>query len=165
MPMRMGTEMPSLEGATEWFNTTAARAAEESKGHPTLVHFWSVSCGICKDNMPRVTEWRDRHRAQGLKVIAVHMPRYEADMDAEAVRGAIAVHNITEPCAVDNEHKLRDAFQNEQGYVPAYYLFDRESKLRSFAAGERGLDMLKATLERVLAAAPVRESSEAPTQG
>ena len=26
------------------------------------------------------------------------------------------------PCAVDNLHQLRDAFQNEQGYVPAYYL-------------------------------------------
>ena len=50
----------------------------------------------------------------------------------------------SEPCAVDNEHKLRDAFQNDQGYVPAYYLFDAEGKLRSFAAGERGVDLLKA---------------------
>jgi hypothetical protein len=37
--------------------------------------------------------------------------------------------------------------------VPAYYLFDAEGKLRSFAAGERGVDLLKATLDRVLAAA------------
>jgi hypothetical protein len=68
------------------------------------------------------------------------------------VREAVALYNITEPCAVDNEHKLRDAFQNEQGYVPAYYLFDGEGKLRSFAAGERGLGMVAAALERVLAA-------------
>ena len=58
-----------------------------------------------------------------------------------------------EPCAVDNQHKLRDAFKNDQGYVPAYYLFDGEGKLRSFAAGERGLDMLSAALDRVLAQA------------
>jgi thiol-disulfide isomerase/thioredoxin len=154
--------MPSLEGATEWFNATAARAAEESKGRPTLVHFWSVSCGICKDNMPRVAEWRDQREAEGLKVIAVHMPRYEADMDAEAVRDVITHYNITEPCAVDNGHKLRDAFRNEQGYVPAYYLFDAEGKLRCFAAGERGLDMLKSALERVLAA-PAKEPNGAAT--
>ncbi len=86
-------------------------------------------------------------------MIAVHMPRYEADTDIEAVREAIATFNITEPCAVDNEHKLRDAFQNDQGYVPAYYLFDAEGKLRSFAAGERGVDLLKATLDRVLTSA------------
>ncbi|HKP72551.1 MAG TPA: TlpA disulfide reductase family protein, partial [Pyrinomonadaceae bacterium] len=123
-----------------------------AKGHPTLVHFWSVSCGICKDNMPRVAAWRDERAAEGLRVIAVHMPRYEADTDTEKVRESVALYNITEPCAVDNEHSLRDAFQNEQGYVPAYYLFDREGKLRSFAAGERGLDMLASAIERVLAA-------------
>jgi hypothetical protein len=102
--------------------------------------------------MPRVAEWRDSLKERGLRVIAVHMPRYEADTDVEPVREAIATNSITEPCAIDNEHKLRDAFQNDQGYVPAYYLFDGEGKLRSFAAGERGLDLLKATLERVLTA-------------
>jgi hypothetical protein len=69
------------------------------------------------------------------------------------VRQAIARYDITEPCAVDNQHKVRDAFNNDQGYVPAYYLFDGEGKLRSFAAGERGLDMLAAALDRVLARA------------
>lgn len=144
--------MPQLDGATEWFSGTQAHAEASAKGQPTLVHFWSVSCGICKENMPRVAEWRDDLRERGLRVIAVHMPRYEADTDVEAVREAIATNTITEPCAIDNEHKLRDAFQNDQGYVPAYYLFDGEGKLRSFAAGERGLDLLKSTLERVLAA-------------
>lgn len=153
MAMKIGTEMPRLDGATEWFGTTQAHAESESKGQPTLVHFWSVSCGICKENMPSIGQWRDEKRADGLRVIAIHMPRYEADTDVEAVREAISQHNITEPCAVDNEHKLRDAFQNEQGYVPAYYLFDTEGRLKSFAAGERGLNMLQTALERLLAAA------------
>jgi thiol-disulfide isomerase/thioredoxin len=145
--------MPTLEGATEWLNATGANAEMRAKGHPTLIHFWSVSCGICKENMPRVAEWRDRREADGLCVIAVHMPRHESDTDAEAVREAVSCYQITEPCAVDNQHKLRDAFQNEHGYVPAYYLFDAEGKLRCFAAGERGLNMITPALERVLAAA------------
>jgi thiol-disulfide isomerase/thioredoxin len=150
MPMRIGTPMPRLDGATEWFGGTQAHAEADAMGQPTIVHFWSVSCGICKENLPRIAEWREKGKEQGLRVIAVHMPRYEADSDIEAVREAIAANNITEPCAVDNEHKLRDAFQNDQGYVPAYYLFDAEGKLRSFAAGERGLDLLKSSLDRVL---------------
>jgi len=76
--------------------------------------------------------------------------RYEADTDVETVRDLISKFGITEPCAVDNEHKLKEAFQNDQGFVPAYYLFDAEGKLKSFAAGERGLDMLKSAIERVL---------------
>ena len=153
MPMRIGTEMPPLEGATEWFNATGAAAAAEAKGHPTLVHFWSVSCGMCKENLPRVAEWREGRAAEGLRVVAVHMPRYEADTDVEAVREAVATYNITEPCAVDNEHRLRDAFQNDHGYVPAYYLFDAEGKLRGFAAGEFGVKVITPALDRVLAAA------------
>lgn len=145
--------MPSLEGATEWINGTAEEAAGSAKGQPTLIHFWSVSCGICKENMPRVSEWRDKYKEEGLRVIAVHMPRYPADQDMEAVREAINKFNITEACAIDNEHKLRDAFQNEQGYVPAYYLYDADGKLRSFAAGERGLDMMFSAMNRTLAAA------------
>jgi len=150
MPMRIGTQMPKLNGATGWFNGTQAHAEAEAVGHPTLVHFWSVSCNICKDNLPRVAQWRDEKKEEGLRVIAVHMPRYEADTDVEKVRDSISEHGIVEPVGVDNEHKLRDAFQNDQGYVPAYYLFDSEGNLKSFAAGERGLEMLKSAIERLL---------------
>ena len=153
MALRIGTEMPALDGASEWFGGTQAHAEQLAQGGPTLVHFWSVSCGTCKENMPRVAAWRDERKHEGLRVIAVHMPRYEADTDVEGVREAIATYEIVEPCAVDNEHKLKEAFQNDQGYVPAYYLFDGEGKLRSFAAGERGLDLLKSTLGRVMAQA------------
>lgn len=153
MAMRIGTEMPSLGGATEWLGGTQAAAEESAKGAPTLVHFWAVSCGICKENLQRLTSWREARRHEGLRLIAVHMPRFEADTDVQSVRAAIAKYDITEPCAVDNQHKLRDAFRNDQGYVPAYYLFDGDGKLRGFAAGERGLDMLAAALDRVIAQA------------
>jgi thiol-disulfide isomerase/thioredoxin len=153
MAMRIGTPMPKLDGATEWFGATQAHTEAEIAGHPTLVHFWSASCGVCKDNLPVVGQWREDKKEQGLRIVAIHMPRYEADTDVEAVRDLISKYNITEPVAVDNEHKLREAFQNDQGYVPAYYLFDGEGKLKSFAAGERGLDMLKSALERLLTSA------------
>ena len=38
-------------------------------------------------------------------------------------------NSIIEPCAIDNEHKLKDALPERSGYVPAYYLFDGEGKL------------------------------------
>jgi thiol-disulfide isomerase/thioredoxin len=145
--------MPSLAGATEWIGGTQVEAEELTQGTPTLVHFWSVSCGICKENLPRLVSWGEARKQEGLRLIAIHMPRYEADTDVAAVREAIAKYDVREPCAIDNQHKLRDAFKNEQGFVPAYYLFDGEGKLKGFAAGERGLDMLAAALDRVLAKA------------
>lgn len=148
---RIGSEMPSLEGATEWFNATGARAAAEVKGHPALVHFWSLSCGLCCENLPRVAALRDEFDGR-LRVVAVHVPRAEADADTEQVRAAVALNNIAEPCAVDNEHKLRAAFQNEPDDLPAYYLYDGEGKLHNYAAGEGALGTIEAALEPLLAA-------------
>lgn len=159
MPMKIGTEMPSFEGATEWLNATGAHAAHEVQGHATLVHFWSVSCAVCKETLPRVAGWREGLRAAGLRVVAVHTPGDETDRDTEAVRDAVTEYDMTEPCAVDNEHKLRAAFENERGDVPAYYLFDAGGKLRCFAAGERGLSMLADALERLM---PKAEGQAAP---
>jgi thiol-disulfide isomerase/thioredoxin len=149
--MRIGTERPTFEGATEWINGSAETIESLNNGKPTLVHFWSVSCGICKENMPKIAAWRDEQK-ENLNVVSVHMPRYEADTDLTQVRADIEKHNITEPVAIDNRHKVKDAFQNEQGFVPAYYLFDATGKLKSFAAGERGFGLLKSALERVITA-------------
>ena len=151
--------MPKLDGATTWFNGSLEEVENRIKGKPTLVHFWAVSCGICKDKMPHLHEIARKYGSIGLQTISIHMPRYEADTDVETVRELISKYEITEPVAVDNDHKLKDAFQNDQGFVPAYYLFDAEGKLKSFAAGERGLDMLKSAIERVLPAQEVAVTS------
>ena len=153
MPIRIGTPMPSLEGATEWLHGAADEVLNDAQGHPVLVHFWSVSCGMCKDNLPSVAQWREAYRDAGLRVIAIHMPRYAEDTNVDSVRDAVAKYEISDPLAVDNEHKLRDSFQNEHGYVPAYYLFDEQHKLKSFAAGEYGVKVIEPAIARMLAAA------------
>ena len=158
MPMRIGTPLPSLEGATEWLNGSAAEVLKESEGRPVLVHFWSLSCGMCKENLPRVAEWREKYAPAGLRLVAIHMPRYPADTDVNAARETASQHEIVDPLAVDNDHKLRDAFHNENGYVPAYYLFDDQHKLKSFAAGEYGVKVIGPALERMLGIAKVAQA-------
>lgn len=144
MPLRLGTPMPSLAGATEWIN--GEPKWDELRGAPVLVHFWAVSCHICHENMPSIVEWRDAYAAAGLRVVAIHMPREEADTDVARVRDDVARMKITEPCGVDNLHAVADAFDNR--YVPAYFLFDREGVLKSRAAGDAGIGLLKGALAR-----------------
>ncbi|MEO8650460.1 MAG: TlpA disulfide reductase family protein [Acidobacteriota bacterium] len=152
MPMRIGDARPSFEGATEWMNELQETADDFVSGQPTLVYFWATSCGICKDNMPKLRELKARYKDKGLKTVAIHMPRYEADTDLEAVKKAIEEHCIDDVCAIDNQHKLKDAFLNEQGWVPVYYLFDAEGRLKSRAAGEFGVGVLTTALEKMFAA-------------
>jgi thiol-disulfide isomerase/thioredoxin len=139
--------MPPLDGGTDWFNSKAI-ATDELKGHTVVIHFWSISCGVCKESLPDVERWITTYGPKGLKVISVHMPRQESDTNVEAVKECIAEYEIKQPVVVDNYHTITDAFENK--YVPAYYVFDTDLKMRHFSAGEKAVKMVEPVLERLL---------------
>jgi thiol-disulfide isomerase/thioredoxin len=143
----MDSPMPSVEGGTDWFNSEAL-TNKDFKGRPTLVHFWAVSCHSCKDSLPEVISWIDKFAPEGLKILSVHMPRQESDTNVQSVKEAIEEFGIKQPCVVDNWHTIADAFQNK--FVPAFYLFDKEGKLRHFQAGEKAAKMVEPVIQRVL---------------
>lgn len=147
MLLRTGTEMPELNGATEWLSGEARR--EQLVGAPALVYFWATSCHICKENMPTLQQWKDTYGPQGLKVVAIHAPREEGDLDVARVREIVTEFHINEPCAIDNEHALAEKFQIN-GMWPHYFLFDAEGKLRSRSAGNAGLSNIESTLNRII---------------
>ena len=150
-PLRLHSPLPSLDGVADWANG-GQPSLEELAGHPVLVHFWSISCHICHDVAGAVAGWRERYAPRGLKVIAVHQPRGPSELDVAPVVADANTMQITQPLAVDNEHTIVDAFQNE--FVPAYYLFDRNHELVHRQAGDRGFDRLEAKIEEALEAAP-----------
>lgn len=144
--MKLREQMPELDGATEWINGELTKS--DLIGEiPTLFHFWSISCGLCKDAMPQVNEFRDQYKDR-LNVVAVHMPRSEKDLRIDEIREVAAQHDISQPIFVDNDHKLTDAFENQ--YVPAYYVFDAQGNLRHYQAGGSGMKMLTKRVNRVL---------------
>lgn len=149
MPMKIGDAMPALDGATNWLNGSLEEIQSRIEGKPTLIHFWAVSCGICKDKMPQLNDIIKKYGASGLQTISVHMPRYEADTDLDAVNAAMIANKIEAPTAIDSLHKLKDAFLNEQGWVPVYYLFNAEGKLKTRAAGEFGIGVLQTALDKM----------------
>ncbi|MFO1445729.1 TlpA family protein disulfide reductase [Bacillus sp. Bva_UNVM-123] len=144
--MKLREPMPELLGATEWLNGEVTK--EQLIGEkPTLIHFWSVSCHLCKEAMPNVNKFRDDYHDK-LNVIAVHMPRSENDLNIEDIKKVAAEHEITQPIFVDSELKLNEAFENQ--YVPAYYVFDKDGNLRHFQAGGSGMKMLEKRVNRLL---------------
>ena len=158
MPLRLGTEMPEFTGATEWQGGTVER--ETLVGSPTLVHFWSVSCYICKNNLPTLEEWQTTYGPKGLKVVAIHAPRAEGEVDTAWVARVRDEFHMTEPCAVDNDFAPADRFEIG-GLWPHYFLFDADGKLKSRAAGNAGLTMIATALKKVLDAPAANETTTA----
>lgn len=144
--MKLREQLPELTGATAWLNGEVTKS-ELVGEKPTLIHFWSVSCHLCKEAMPEVNNFRDQYKNE-LNVIAVHMPRSEDDVDLDNIKEVAAEHDITQPIFVDSDLKLTDAFDNQ--YVPAYYVFDKDGQLRHFQAGGSGMKMLEKRVNRVL---------------
>lgn len=153
--IRVDKKLPSLVGATEWLNRATAHNPEksglETDGHPTLIHFWSISSEESKTNIAQVAQMRDQRKRDGLRVIAVHLPQSAAEKDSHAVRDAIERLNVTEPCALDNDRRLREAFAVAPDALPAYYLFDTEGRLRNATTGETGLDAIEDQLDEMIA--------------
>jgi tRNA A-37 threonylcarbamoyl transferase component Bud32 len=144
--MNVDLQLPSFAEAAEWLNRQSTEL--ETKGHPTLVHFWSVSSEISKTNLAQIADLRDQRKREGVRVIAVHVPLSEAEKDRRAVRKAIERLNITEPCVLDNDHKLSEALLDGLDGVPSYYLFDLEGGLRSSSTS---LETIEDELDQVLA--------------
>ena len=143
--------MPSLEGATQWFNGEIS--ADELRGHAVLIHFWSVSCPACLYNMESLQRWKNDYEGEGLRIVAVHLPRTSGDHDIKRVEKSIAEHEISWLCAIDNEGVLGERF--DTGTVwPYYFLFDAHGKMRSRAAGGTGLNLLENALHRSMQRAP-----------
>lgn len=154
MPLRMDTPLPSLDGGTDWFNSSGIKN-DDLNGHPVLIHFWSISCHNCKESLPDINEWVDEYEPAGLKIISVHMPRSQADTNVESVKESVEEYKMKQACVVDNWHEITDRFENK--FVPAYYLFDKDHKLRHFQAGEKAVKMVKPVIDRVLNATEVAE--------
>lgn len=149
MSVKLRTPMPALSGATEWIHGEPS-SPESFKGHVTLVHFWAISCGICKPHLPTINEWRKQYESKGVRFLSVHMPRQEADTNVDEVKKAVEQYGIEHTTAVDNMHGITDAFGNE--YVPAYYVFDGDGLLRLYMSGEKVLPNVQASIDRLLAA-------------
>lgn len=145
MPLRLGSDIPALTGATEWINGEPTEHAG-----PKLVHFWSVSCHICKENMPLLRDLKAKYEGQGLQFTAIHMPRQEEDTDVPRIHELVTSLGLDEPVGVDNKRAVADAFENE--WVPAYFLYDAEGKLKFRAAGHHGVKMMTTAIERMFPA-------------
>uniref|UniRef100_E6PCT7 Thiol-disulfide isomerase n=1 Tax=mine drainage metagenome TaxID=410659 RepID=E6PCT7_9ZZZZ len=153
MALRMRSPLPSLEGVATWCNG-GAPSEDALAGKPVVISFWSLSCHLCHESAEAFARVRDRFAALGVAFVAIHQPRSESELDIVAVEtDARGEMQLTQPCAIDNEHTLVDRFENQ--FVPAFYVFNRNHELRHFQAGGKGFDRVVTAIERIVEEAPV----------
>jgi cytochrome c biogenesis protein CcdA/thiol-disulfide isomerase/thioredoxin len=141
-------QLPSLDGAAVWLNSPPL-TAQGLRGKVVLVDFWTYSCINCLRSLPYVRAWAEKYKDQGLVVIGVHTPEFAFEKDVGNVRRAVHDLGVTYPVAVDNDHAIWRAFNNE--YWPAHYFIDAQGRIRAHHFGEGEYDQSERIIQKLLA--------------
>ena len=152
-------ELPPLAGATGWINSPPLTAAA-LRGKVVLVDFWTLTCINWLRTLPYVRAWAEKYRNQGLVVIGVHSPEFAFEKNLNNVRRAVKDLRIDYPVAVDSEHAIWRAFENE--YWPALYFIDAQGRVRHHYFGEGEYEQSEKMIQDLLAEAGAGGIDRAP---
>lgn len=147
-PLPVEGELPSFAGATTWLNSRRLTPAD-LQGRVILVEFGTYTCINWLRTLPYVRAWAEKYRDQGLVVIQVHAPEFEFEKDLESVRRELKREEVNFPVAVDNEHAVWRAFNNQ--YWPALYFADAKGHIRHHQFGEGDYDRSETVIQELLA--------------
>ena len=154
-------ELPSLSGATAWFNSPAL-TPEALRGKVVLVDFWTYSCINCLRALPYVKTWYEKYKDHGLVVIGVHAPEFAFEKDPGNVSRAIRDLGITYPVALDDNYAIWQGFNNQ--YWPAHYFIDAAGHIRGHHFGEGNYQVSEQTIRVLLTAAGYKDLPPAGTE-
>jgi thiol-disulfide isomerase/thioredoxin len=144
--------LASLERANEWLNSPSLKAGD-LRGKVVLVDFWTYTCINWLRTLPYLRAWAQKYKDKGLVVIGVHSPEFSFEKNPDNVHWAVNALRVDYPVAVDSEHVIWQAFDNQ--YWPALYFIDSQGRVRHQNFGEGEYDQSEMIIRRLLAEAGV----------
>ncbi|HMA75178.1 MAG TPA: redoxin family protein [Xanthobacteraceae bacterium] len=146
------TELASLERANEWLNSPPLTASA-LRGKVVLIDFWTYTCINWLRTLPYVRAWSEKYRDKGLVVIGVHAPEFTFEKNINNVRRAVKEMRIDYPIAVDSEHVIWRAFNNQ--YWLALYFIDSQGRVRHQYFGEGSYEQSEMIIQALLTEAGI----------
>jgi thiol-disulfide isomerase/thioredoxin len=139
--------LASLERADAWLNSPPLTASV-LRGKVVLVDFWTYTCINWLRTLPYVRAWAEKYRDKGLVVVGVHAPEFSFEKNPDNVRWAVKALRVDYPVAVDSEHVIWRAFNNQ--YWPALYFVDAQGRARHYHFGEGSYPQSEMVIQRLL---------------
>ena len=136
-----------LRGATGWLNSQPLTPVSQ-RGKVVLIDFWTYTCVNWRRTLPYVRAWSAKYKDHGLVVIGVHTPEFSFEHNVDNVRWAIRDMKIDYPVAIDSDHAIWNAFDNE--YWPALYFIDAKGHIRHHQFGEGEYQQSEAVIQQLL---------------
>jgi thiol-disulfide isomerase/thioredoxin len=139
---------PLFPTGLPWVNAPTGGVSVIQRGRPMLVEFWD----FCRPNslrtLPYMKAWHERYAQEGLRVVGVHCPGFDASRDESTVRDAVARLEIDYPVLIDSRLTVWQDYGNE-GW-PARYLFDGRARLFDYHYGEGAYQETELAIQELL---------------
>ncbi len=123
-------------------------------GSVVLLDFWTFECWNCYRSFPWLNDLEARYAERGLKVVGIHTPEFDHEKVRRNVEAKVREFKLAHPVMIDNDYSYWHAMDNR--YWPAFYLLDRQGRVRAFFAGEthagdRRARAIESAIDRLLA--------------
>lgn len=69
--LALGEQAPEVQALLLGSNQSFVLSAQ--KGKVTIINFWATWCGPCKAEMPMLAAWYEKHKDEGLTILAISM--------------------------------------------------------------------------------------------
>jgi thiol-disulfide isomerase/thioredoxin len=119
--------------ADDWINSPALTWSD-LRGQVVLLDFWTFACWNCYRSFPWLHGVEERFGPRGLRVIGVHTPEFAYERIRFNVERKVREFKLNHPVMLDNDHSYWNAMDNR--YWPAFYLVDRQGRVRAAFYGE-----------------------------
>lgn len=134
-PAETATPAPAFTHTSEenWINSPPLQLID-LRGQVLLLDFWTFACWNCYRSFPWLNALEKRLHDEGLRVIGVHTPEFDYERVRANIAEKVKEYGLQHPVMIDNDHSYWRAMNNR--YWPAFYLIDRQGRLRAKYAGE-----------------------------
>jgi peroxiredoxin len=95
---------------------------ESFRGRPVLLVFWTTSCGICRRELPLVSQLAPEFRSKGIAVVAIHLG------GADDARDYMRSNHIEMTSLVDSEGAVGRAYRVSG--VPKLVLIGNDGRIK-----------------------------------
>ena len=119
--------------ADAWLNSPPLRL-QDLRGKVVLVDIWTFECWNCYRSFPWLNAVDKQYASQGLQIIGIHSPEFEHEKSRIRIEEKIDAFKLHHPVMMDNDHAYWRALHNR--YWPAFYLIDKQGRLRATYVGE-----------------------------
>lgn len=128
-----------------WINSPVH--VSQLHGRPVLMHFWSMDCESCVDQIDQVQNWIRDYGPRGLVVIGVDVTHSESELrNTNAVEEFARRHGLRYPVAVD-DGSMAQAYGVDSH--PSYLVFDTQGFLRMQASAPEQMQDVRRLLDRL----------------